>query len=169
MAGNGGKYTYAIIRDISKRKSQENELAYLAHNDPLTGLPNRLSFVKELESRLEQSRLNSGFVALLVVDLDRFKRINDTVGHPRGDEALMESARRLEACLDANGMLARLGGDEFGILLSGLEEYDDVVKAAELVIYQFVEPFSLKGREFFSRRASESACSRLMESPAPSC
>ncbi|PAP77097.1 EAL domain-containing protein [Rubrivirga marina] len=113
-----------LIRDVSKRREMEDELYHQAHHDALTGLPNRALFTARLEVAVERTRRGEGAYAVLFLDLDRFKTVNDTLGHTVGDRLLQEVAGRLVRAARPADTVARLGGDEFAILLEGVGEPD---------------------------------------------
>jgi len=144
-----GKPTHflAMFSDISERKRVEEKINFLAFNDPLTGLPNRLTLHGKLEQSIADARRHGGLVALLLVDLDRFKTINDTLGHPVGDQLLVEVARRVGGSVRGSDTLARLGGDEFVILLPGLSRELDAAQLAINISALFAKPFVIDGRE----------------------
>ncbi|MBI3978367.1 MAG: EAL domain-containing protein [Chloroflexi bacterium] len=136
-------------RDITERKTFEQQLARQAFYDPLTGLPNRALFTNRLEHALTQADRRQDGVAVLFVDLDRFKVINDTLGHAAGDQLLTALGPRFEACLRAGDTVARFGGDEFTILLEGVTGIDDATGVAQRIMAQFHAPFTLDGHEAF--------------------
>jgi diguanylate cyclase (GGDEF)-like protein/PAS domain S-box-containing protein len=140
---------YAFVRDISERRRGEEQLAYLAYHDALTGLPNRLMVEQELDLALARARRAAGAVALMFVDLDDFKEVNDRLGHAAGDRLLTAVAGRLRAVLRSTDVLARQGGDEFLVLLSDLA--DEPALAAESVGAKLLEalrePFVIAGTE----------------------
>lgn len=149
QAGDGRVSVWGVCRDVTERKQAQNELYKLAHHDILTGLPNRIL----LEDRLVQAkalahRMNSGF-AVLFLDLDRFKIINDTLGHSVGDELLRMVASRLKKSLRETDTVARIGGDEFIILLSGAADRKGVAVLAEKILKSLVTPFALRDHELF--------------------
>lgn len=109
----------AVIRDISQRKQIEREMARLARHDPLTGLPNRLHFREQLEKEIARTKRNGSGFALFCLDLDRFKLVNDTLGHQAGDTLLKVVAQRIKSVLRTEDAVARLGGDEFVIIQTG--------------------------------------------------
>src|ERR1700761_337192 len=111
--------------DITDRKQSEDRIPYLAHYDALTGLPNRALFQERLEQELSRVR-RSGQIALLYIDIDEFKSVNDSLGHPVGDELLKAVASRLRGCIRETDLIARLGGDEFAIVQTGIENPADV-------------------------------------------
>lgn len=115
LAIQGGGKEAVIVRDISERKAAAARVAHIAAHDPLTGAGNRLAFTQILDAALRDASEVTP-VAMLCLDLDRFKAVNDVHGHPAGDAALVEAARRIRSCLDDDGFLARLGGDEFAII-----------------------------------------------------
>jgi diguanylate cyclase (GGDEF)-like protein/PAS domain S-box-containing protein len=137
----------ATARDIAQRKAFEAELIQQAFHDPLTGLPNRALFVDRLEQARVRSARRQGNVAVLFVDLDNFKLINDSLGHQAGDVLLVEVAKRLQACVRNEDTLGRLGGDEFVIVMEFATELE-AVQAAERIEQKFIRPFTISGRDF---------------------
>ncbi len=138
-------YHIASFTDISAQKAAEERICKLAHHDALTGLPNRLHLGIALEQALANARREGIELALLFIDLDRFKQINDTLGHNVGDQLLIEVAERLKACLRENDLVARLGGDEFVVLAQGTSAVLAASHIAEKIIERFAEPFQLAG------------------------
>jgi diguanylate cyclase (GGDEF)-like protein len=151
----------AIVRDITERKNSEARIFNLAYYDELTELPNRQLFSQSLERTIELARRDDQKFAVLFVDLDRFKRINDTLGHSVGDELLKQVAGRLEQCTRASDSvsryesgqdggikLARLGGDEFVIKLYGIDSEEVVSAVASRIISVLTPPFSCEGHQF---------------------
>ena len=140
---------YGFVRDISERRRGEEQLAYLAYHDPLTGLPNRILIEQQLDLALARARRADGAVALMFVDLDDFKDVNDRLGHAAGDQLLAAIATRLRSVLRDSDVLARHGGDEFLVLLSELEA--EPALAAERVGAKLLdalrEPFVIGGAE----------------------
>jgi diguanylate cyclase (GGDEF)-like protein/PAS domain S-box-containing protein len=146
---HSGKPTHflAMFSDISERKRVEEKIRFLAFHDALTGLPNRLTLQDKLEQSIADAAGKGGLVALLLVDLDRFKTINDTLGHPVGDRLLVEVAKRIAGAVRGEDTLVRFGGDEFVILLPGLSRELDAAQLASNVSELFVQPFMIDGRE----------------------
>ncbi|GHB19780.1 diguanylate cyclase domain-containing protein [Shewanella indica] len=140
-----------LQKEISQRRKAEQQLLHDAKHDALTGLPNRLMFMERLNQAVKHNRrhLQDKF-ALLFVDLDRFKLINDTLGHLEGDRFLVETASRLKFCIRDNDTLARLGGDEFVILLDGLRTTDDAKEVAERILKELSRPYELADKQFNS-------------------
>jgi diguanylate cyclase (GGDEF)-like protein/PAS domain S-box-containing protein len=139
------------IQDITDRKRAEQQLIYEAFHDPLTKLPNRAWFIEQLGIALSrQKRHADRQFAVLFLDLDRFKIINDSLGHMYGDQLLIAISRRLRQCLRTEDMIARLGGDEFTILLTDVKSQEDVVAVAERVQKQVSLPFKLGGFDAFT-------------------
>ncbi len=135
----------AIGRNVTDRKVQEGLLDYQAHHDSLTDLPNRILFSQELAATLADRRARQQQCAVLFVDLDRFKFVNDTMGHQAGDELLVDVALRLAGCLRAGDMLARIGGDEFIALLKNIKSPQDAGAVANRMLQQMVTPFDVHG------------------------
>jgi diguanylate cyclase (GGDEF)-like protein/PAS domain S-box-containing protein len=137
------------FKDVSSRKNMEEKIKYHAYYDTLTGLPNRILFKDRLNQGLTYASRNSKKLAVLVLDLDRFKVINDTLGHSVGDQLLQEVSRRLTACSQIGDTVSRQGGDEFTIILPSIDYDDQVISYAEQVLEAFVKPFNLEGEEVF--------------------
>jgi len=138
----------AFIQDISERIQNEKQLQYLAHYDALTNLPNRVLFTDRLDQSLARARWHGRAVAVLFLDLDRFKIINDTLGHNVGDQALQALSERLKSCVREGDTVARLGGDEFAIVLEDIASADDVAPSARKVLDVLSQPFLLDKHEF---------------------
>ncbi|OOZ35864.1 PAS domain S-box protein [Solemya velesiana gill symbiont] len=138
-----------VFADITTIKRSQGELEYLAHHDPLTDLPNRLLFNARLKHAFERAQREKHKVAVLFLDLDRFKIVNDSFGHPVGDELLKRVAERLVKDVRAEDTVSRFGGDEFAVLIEEVDNSDDVALIARKLIASLTEPFSLKGRETF--------------------
>jgi diguanylate cyclase (GGDEF)-like protein/PAS domain S-box-containing protein len=149
LSGSEEWYVFAMLRDITTRKEEEKYIAHLAHHDALTQLPNRLFYKLKLEQSFEAVRRNGGWLAVMLIDLDRFKMINDTLGHQQGDEALLVVADRLNKITGANNLVARLGGDEFIILMPAVAEFDEIIQLAEDILNVFQIPVKLLGHDFF--------------------
>ncbi|MBO1539814.1 EAL domain-containing protein [Pseudomonas sp. OA65] len=139
----------AVFADISSLKHAQARLDYQAHHDPLTGLPNRTLFESRLLAALNSQQENGGQGAVLFLDLDRFKHINDSLGHPVGDLLLKGIAVRLREQLRDIDTVARLGGDEFIILLPGLQQPSDAEHIAQKLLNCFTAPFQAGEHEFF--------------------
>lgn len=136
-----------IVRDISARKALEAQLTHQAFHDPLTGLPNRALFLDRLAQALARARRADRPCAVLFLDLDRFKVVNDNLGHDAGDRLLVSVAERLGSCLRSEDTLARFGGDEFTVLLEGLADRGAVLEVAERLGNALRRPVVLGGRE----------------------
>ncbi|WP_166358384.1 phosphodiesterase DibA [Pseudomonas akapageensis] len=139
----------AVFSDISAIKHSERELAYLAHHDPLTELPNRLLFNDRTAQALTQAFANKRGCALLMLDLDHFQSINDSLGHSTGDQLLKAVAERLKAVFESGITLARLGGDEFAMLAEHCEQVEEAVTLAQAIIDGLREPFVLDSHQLF--------------------
>jgi diguanylate cyclase (GGDEF)-like protein/PAS domain S-box-containing protein len=141
----------ALIRDITERKRAEEQLLHNAFHDALTGLPNRALFLDRMERLLRRSRRETGYVfAVAFLDLDRFKVINDSLGHGVGDDLLVAIARRLEDCLRGGDTVARLGGDEFALLLDHIRGETDATRVVDRVLQSLNNPFQIGGQEVFT-------------------
>jgi diguanylate cyclase (GGDEF)-like protein/PAS domain S-box-containing protein len=141
--------------DITERKLAEEQLLHNAFYDALTNLPNRALFLDRLSGAAARSRARiergkSGLFAVLFLDLDRFKVVNDSLGHPRGDQLLIRLAKRLKKCLRPGDTVARLGGDEFTILVEDILDVRDAIKVAERVQQELQIPFNLDGHDVFT-------------------
>lgn len=137
-----------IYQDISERKSFEEQISHQAFHDTLTGLPNRSLFTERLERSLERSRRRPElYYALLMVDLNRFKAVNDSLGHPAGDQLLIEVGKRLSSCVRSVDTVARLGGDEFAIILEEFPAKKELLKVARRMHSTLCEPFNLYGND----------------------
>jgi diguanylate cyclase (GGDEF)-like protein/PAS domain S-box-containing protein len=142
---------HMIGRDITERKQAEEQLRQNAFHDALTGLPNRALFMDRLRQAVEHAKRQEDYLfALLFLDLERFKAINDSLGHLLGDQLLIAIAGRLKACLRPMDTVARLGGDEFTILLEDIEDIGDAIKVANRVQAELSLPFDLGGQEVFT-------------------
>ncbi|KAF7600706.1 MAG: two-component system response regulator [Candidatus Dactylopiibacterium carminicum] len=139
-----------LMTDISQQRRSEEQLAHLAHYDPLTDLPNRLLLHSRLEHSLEQCTRSHRRVAVLFVNLDRFQTVNDSLGHKAGDQLLVEVATRLRRCVRGEDTLGRLGGDEFMLILESIDHHETVAGMAHAILVALSRPFSLPdGAEFY--------------------
>lgn len=139
------KWLMAILRDITAAKAYEEKLRHLALHDTLTGLPNRLLLKDRLDQALRAAKRSDQPITLAILDLDRFKEINDTLGHQVGDALLVDVAKRLIGCVRDGDTVARLGGDEFAILLPHLNHGCSTSDIANRVVASIHEPFSIAG------------------------
>jgi len=139
----------AIVQDITERRQSQMDLHRLAHHDALTGLPNRVLLQMRLSQAMTEADQTERLVAVMFLDLDYFKTINDTLGHETGDELLRAVAGRLHASVRAGDTIARLGGDEFAIVLANVAHVDDVTGVAQKIVAQFGFPFRIGGHELF--------------------
>ncbi len=143
--GKRGRVVLAAL-DITDRKEAEDRVRHLAEHDPLTDLPNRLLYAARLRARLRQARDGQGGdFALHLIDLDRFKTINDSLGHPTGDKLLLLAVERMRACLRADDLIARIGGDEFAVIQAQARGAVDAARLAERLVRIMSEPFEIDG------------------------
>ncbi|HEY3208624.1 MAG TPA: EAL domain-containing protein [Actinomycetota bacterium] len=155
---DGERFWQGVIVDITERKRAEEQVAFLAYHDKLTGLPNRVMFERVLDLALARARRNDQAVAVLYLDLDNFKLVNDSLGHAAGDELLREMGTRLSGAVRATDVVARQGGDEFLVLLADMEKDPREGGMSGLTLAQSVasrihealkKPFALSGTEFY--------------------
>ncbi len=148
---NHGENTHyvAVFSDITKVKESQDKLDHMAHHDPLTALPNRLLFHDRLQHALLRAARDGEQLAILFIDLDRFKNVNDTLGHHVGDELLKQVASALTAQLREGDTLARLGGDEFIVLLENIDDQFGAGQVAEKLVTMFEQPFMVSDYELF--------------------
>jgi len=133
--------------DISDRKQTEHDLDYQVHHDTLTGLPNRLHFNETLSRILESKRKSDAQIGVVFIDLDRFKIVNDSLGHDVGDLLLVEVAERLAGCIREFDLLCRMGGDEFTIILRPIDGLDEVKVVTDRILHAMSRPFYINNRE----------------------
>ena len=138
------KYYVYIFSDMTERKEAQQRIEMLAHHDPLTGLPNRLLLRDRFEQAKAQANRMQSRVALMYLDLDRFKTINDSLGHPVGDDLLKEVVERLKQCVRESDTISRQGGDEFIILLNDVRDSDAVSRVADKIQQRMAEPLVLE-------------------------
>ncbi len=146
--GAAGNYV-AIFSDITERKASDDHVRHLAHHDALTNLPNRMLLMERLGHALTLAHRNGLMVAVMFLDLDRFKVINDTLGHTVGDQLLKTVSERLSECTRDDDTVARLGGDEFVVVLEGIANIQNVAGVAQKIIDQLVRPMALERYEVF--------------------
>jgi diguanylate cyclase (GGDEF)-like protein/PAS domain S-box-containing protein len=138
----------AVLQDITERKEQEERTRFLADHDELTGLPNRSLFRHSLNNALQRAARSGKMLSILFFDLDRFKNINDSLGHDAGDEVLRAVAERLTACVRKVDIVARFGGDEFAVLTEGLTAEDQAGTVARKILEVLAKPMILAGRQY---------------------
>ncbi len=143
------KYYSTVVEDISRRKQIEGELLHLANHDPLTGLPNRSLLLDRLSQAIAYANRSGGQVAVMLIDLDRFKNINDSLGHEVGDKIIMEIGRRLSGNVRDGNTVARLGGDEFVVVLADVERGDAVAMLAQHILEALSQSMMMQGHEFY--------------------
>ncbi|HEY0635732.1 MAG TPA: EAL domain-containing protein [Gammaproteobacteria bacterium] len=139
----------AIFSDITRRKQDEKKIWHQANFDALTGLPNRTLFLDRLGQAMHQAHRDQRQLALMFIDLDRFKYVNDTHGHAAGDQLLREAARRIRASVTESDTVARLGGDEFTVVLGNFDAILDVEMIADQILQALAQPFDIDGHEAF--------------------
>ncbi|MBF0251491.1 MAG: EAL domain-containing protein [Alphaproteobacteria bacterium] len=140
----------AVVRDITERKKAEDKLKFLAWRDPLTHLPNRYLFTERLKESTKHADETGGRAAVLFVDLDNFKHINDAMGHGAGDIVLQLAAKRLESCVRGKDTVARLSGDEFTVILESFRDIDEVEAVAARMLRHLAQPFLVEGKELYT-------------------
>jgi len=145
-----GRLTHyvAVFSDLSSIKRSQHELDFLAHHDPLTGLPNRLLLRERIEQALARAEREQGSGALLLLDLDHFKHVNDSLGHSAGDQLVKTVAERLRGCLDEHASLARLGGDEFAVVLESQQPHH-ASSLAQRLLEAMHAPFEVQGQPIY--------------------
>ena len=134
-------------RDVTERRALEDQLSYQAFHDSLTGLANRVLFTDRITHALERGRRRQNLFAVLFIDLDDFKTVNDSLGHAAGDELLVEVARRITSCIRPEDTCARLGGDEFGVMIEEIESPDAAVIVARRILGALAVPLAVMGSE----------------------
>ncbi len=140
-------HTVGVVQDVSQRKKMEDEIRHMAQHDVLTGLPNRRLFIDILNVELALTRRHGAKLGILFLDLDRFKEINDTLGHAVGDELLKQIAGRFRNTIRTSDTVARIGGDEFNIVLTNVIRTEDIADISRKIVESFREPVFLAGRE----------------------
>lgn len=150
IEGDGQRMLQAIIRDISERKEAEERLRHQAYYDDLTGLPNRILATQRLYSSIQRARRNESLTALLFIDLDMFKHINDTLGHVVGDQVLVLFAQRIERVLGDNAMVARFGADEFLLQIENVKTTAEIIALVDKVVESIGEPVTIEGFEIIA-------------------
>jgi diguanylate cyclase (GGDEF)-like protein/PAS domain S-box-containing protein len=143
----GQRLFIGIVRDITDRKRVHERIEQLAHHDYLTKLPNRVLFKDRLERAIAMANRNRGRIAVLFLDLDGFKAVNDELGHEAGDQLLCEIARRVATAIRHSDTVARVGGDEFTVILNEINQAEDVSMVAEKILAAVAQPFVIAGRE----------------------
>ena len=138
-----GGVVHATVVDISDRKRAEEQIEFHAYHDVLTHLPNRKLFTDRLRHSVTRSKRTGRSVAVMFIDIDHFKTINDTLGHTAGDELLLEMSRRLRGCVREDDTVARLGGDEFTVILAELREPEDAIQVAQKILESVQEPINI--------------------------
>jgi diguanylate cyclase (GGDEF)-like protein/PAS domain S-box-containing protein len=141
--GDGHESLWSIFEDITEQKKTDEIIWNQANFDPLTGLPNRRMFQNSLDYEIKNSNRQSRIMALMFLDLDKFKEVNDTRGHEKGDLLLIEAARRIAGCVRETDVVARLGGDEFTVILPNLESTSNVERVARKIVVDLAQPFDL--------------------------
>jgi len=142
-----GGFQASFLWDLLTRLKRTNEqITHLAHHDNLTELPNRILFYDRLNQEIKKARRHKESVAVLFLDLDGFKTINDTLGHDSGDTLLREAAGRIVTCVRDSDTVARIGGDEFTVILSSVATRESIVNVAKKIVEAIADPFMLNGK-----------------------
>ena len=139
-----------LLHDFTKRRQTEERLAFMAQYDSLTGLPNRYLLLDRLDAAMQRARRNNSLLGVMILDIDRFKQINDTRGHTTGDILLQQVAERLATTLRATDTIARLGGDEFTVLVENATSLDEITTIADKIKAAFATPFDTESGEVFT-------------------
>lgn len=137
-----------VFTDITDYKKDQDRIEHLAHHDPLTGLPNRTLLRDRFQQTKASALRQDSLIGMLYLDLDHFKNINDTMGHPAGDQLLLQAAQRLRACVREMDTVSRVGGDEFVLLLNDLHVADSMVEVAQKILHTLAEPFEIEQNLF---------------------
>ena len=146
---NGERVVLAVTRDVTERKRAQAQLAFLAQHDPLTGLPNRALYTDRLEQAMIEADRHQRLVGVVFLDLDRFKNVNDTLGHDAGDALLKAASERLIGAVRKGDTVARLSGDEFTLVLADMSHAEDAARVAQKILEVFEAPFHIGGRELY--------------------
>jgi len=147
--GMGGHYYAGVFSDITSFKESAEKLQYQADHDDLTGLANRKRFNRELKASLEHASKREAKCGVLYIDLDKFKQVNDNMGHQAGDELLIQVSERLRSCVRESDLISRLGGDEFAIILKTIKTVEAIERVAEKILDELNRPFSISGGNAF--------------------
>jgi diguanylate cyclase (GGDEF)-like protein/PAS domain S-box-containing protein len=137
----------AVQQDISEKKRMEEEIHFLAYHDPLTHLPNRMLFRDRVQQAIAQAQRSQSKLAVMFIDLDGFKAVNDMYGHNNGDCLLEQVAERIRLCVRAGDTVARLGGDEFTVLLHDVKDTASVERVAQKLLEVAVQPYALEDKQ----------------------
>lgn len=137
------------FNDITERKRSEERIKHIAYHDPLTNIPNRTLFKDRLEREIVRAKRNNQMLGVMFLDLDKFKEINDTLGHDVGDRMLQSVAKRLDGCLREGDTVARIGGDEFLLLLPEVDHKANITMVSDRIINSLKQPFNFNGHEFY--------------------
>ncbi|WP_299200812.1 EAL domain-containing protein [uncultured Amphritea sp.] len=148
-SAEGGQEMYCIDVNLIEQKRAHAELTQMAHFDPLTQLPNRRTFTDRLRQMMKRSDREGEQVAVMMIDLDRFKEVNDSLGHDYGDMLLQDAAERLISCVRETDTVARLGGDEFLVILGSIGDHSVIERVARNILQQLTEPFLLRDNRAF--------------------
>lgn len=140
---NGRTLNFALVRDIAERKHFEAQMQHRASYDLLTGLPNRRLFNDRLQEEISKAKRAVSHVAIFYIDVDRFKTVNDTLGHHQGDQLLTQTAQRIKECIRDSDTLARVGGDEFVIIMPGVNDFQQLGRVANSIVQAMAMPFML--------------------------
>jgi diguanylate cyclase (GGDEF)-like protein/PAS domain S-box-containing protein len=139
-----------VTRDVSERADAESQVHYLAHYDLLTGLPNRALFRDRLLQAMAQAKRSDTLLAVMFLDIDHFKDVNDTLGHAIGDQLLKEISQRIRSCVRETDTVARFGGDEFGLIQTNLNSVEGAADLSDRLIAQLTQPYHIEGHEIHS-------------------
>lgn len=142
----GGFQARFLWNLLTRLKKTNDQVTYLAHHDTLTGLPNRILFYDRLNQAIARAHREKEAIAVLFLDLDGFKQVNDTLGHDIGDALLREAAQRIQSCVRDSDTVARMGGDEFTVILTNIKSENSKDRVAQKIIEEIAAPFMLNGK-----------------------
>ncbi|MEI4770600.1 sensor domain-containing diguanylate cyclase [Psychrobacillus sp. FJAT-51614] len=154
----GESVIQVLLRDVTLKKNYEEQLEFLAFHDPLTGLTNRRAFTDLMIKSIDEARIHERMLAILYIDIDKFKEINDSLGHDIGDELLKQFAKRLKEHVREQDILCRVGGDEFLVLIDGIKERKDILDVVDRLHTAFQVPYHINGMKILTTSSIGISC-----------